>query len=380
MKTKLVLFVLLCLMCIATAWAQDPQRKIIYQKSTSLLPATYIMKFSLYDVSTGGNPVWHEDDKSINLTSTSTISTFLGSKTPLDPAFFTKQLWVQVEDCTTSCVVVGTRDRLSMVPYAMWSESGGGVSSIVAGNGLTASSTTGNVVLNVGAGTGITVGADTISVNTTVIQNRVTGSCPAGSAIRAIDSTGAVVTCQTDTNSDGTITGVTAGTGLSGGGTSGTVALDVNFAGSGGAATASRSDHSHDIQALIKAYTGQGGISSSPLKSDLGVYFAGPTVSINITSGQVIHVTANQAFGSLSPLGASNLDLAICSKSSAGSVIPYGAFVSGLTASSSQRNTYGLSYVISGLSAGIYSVGLCYKTNNTFWNNNGSGYVSALVF
>jgi len=188
------------------------------------------------------------------------------------------------------------------------------------------------------------------------------------------------VTCQTDTNSDGTITGVTAGTGLSGGGTSGTVALDVNFAGSGGAATASRSDHSHDIQALIKAYTGQGGISSSPLKSDLGVYFAGPTVSINITSGQVIHVTANQAFGSLSPLGASNLDLAICSKSSAGSVIPYGAFVSGLTASSSQRNTYGLSYVISGLSAGIYSVGLCYKTNNTFWNNNGSGYVSALVF
>ena len=43
----------------------------------------------------------------------------------------------------------------------------------------------------------------------------------------------------------GTITGVTAGSGLSGGGTSGTVTLSANFAGSGIADSVARSDHTH---------------------------------------------------------------------------------------------------------------------------------------
>ena len=58
---------------------------------------------------------------------------------------------------------------------------------------------------------------------------------------------GTAWTCgaDADTNSGGTVTGVTAGSGLSGGtiSTSGTIA--VSFAGSGSANTASRSDHSH---------------------------------------------------------------------------------------------------------------------------------------
>jgi len=49
--------------------------------------------------------VWSED-KSITLPSTQIITTYLGSVTPLDPEFFTQQLWVQVEDCTASCILV----------------------------------------------------------------------------------------------------------------------------------------------------------------------------------------------------------------------------------------------------------------------------------
>jgi hypothetical protein len=69
-------------------------------------------------------------------------------------------------------------------------------------------------------------------------------ACPSGQHVLGISATGAV-TCSADANSGGTVTSIVAGTGLSGGTitTSGTVA--VNFAGSGSAVTASRSDHSH---------------------------------------------------------------------------------------------------------------------------------------
>jgi hypothetical protein len=56
----------------------------------------------------------------------------------------------------------------------------------------------------------------------------------------------------------GTITGVTAGAGLTGGGTSGTVSLAVNFAGSGVANTVSRSDHKHYERTIIVSPSGGG--------------------------------------------------------------------------------------------------------------------------
>jgi hypothetical protein len=94
------------------------------------------------------------------------------------------------------------------------------------------------------AGTGLTLTGQQFSIDTTAVQARVSGVCPAGSSIRSIDAAGQVV-CETD-DSGGTITGVTAGAGLAGGGVSGNVALSAAFAGTGSASTLARSDHAHD--------------------------------------------------------------------------------------------------------------------------------------
>ena len=94
------------------------------------------------------------------------------------------------------------------------------------------------------AGTGLTLEATTFSANTTYLQRRVSDGCAAGNAIRVIDRDG-TVTCEPDDDSGGDITRVNAGTGLTGGGESGEVSLNVSFAGSGTADTAARSNHDH---------------------------------------------------------------------------------------------------------------------------------------
>ncbi|PYM12431.1 MAG: hypothetical protein DMD81_24020, partial [Candidatus Rokuibacteriota bacterium] len=97
------------------------------------------------------------------------------------------------------------------VSFTVYDSAGGDITAVNAGAGLT------------GGGAG---GAVTLSVDTSQIQKRVTGSCPAGSSIRAIDI-GGTVGCQTDTNSGGTVLNVGTGSGLAGGPitTSGTISI-----------------------------------------------------------------------------------------------------------------------------------------------------------
>jgi hypothetical protein len=74
-------------------------------------------------------------------------------------------------------------------------DSGGDITGVTAGTGLTGGGASGDVSLN---------------VNTPVIQNRVTGTCGAGTSIRVVNADG-TVTCETDDNSGGTVTSVGAG-------------------------------------------------------------------------------------------------------------------------------------------------------------------------
>jgi hypothetical protein len=253
--------VLLLLFYVTGVYGAGVEKKIYYEKKTTLsYPKKYTIRFSLWNDPTStdqtSSMVWSEE-KEVTLT-TAKIRTYLGDTNSLDNVDFSEQLYVQVErkKADGTYVMIGTRDKFSVVPYALWSanaEAGGSgdITAVIAGTGLTGGGESGDV---------------TLEVNTGVIQQRVTGNCPSGQYIRQINADG-TVECGADANSGGDITSVTAGTGLTGGGTTGDVTLSIANEGVGTAQIADNAVSTTKIAdgAVTSAKIADGAVTTDPM-------------------------------------------------------------------------------------------------------------------
>jgi len=204
--------------------------------------ATCDLRFKLWDAASGGSQVsW----------------TWLLEDLVLVEGLFTAQLDFGAEafrgqarylEVAASCPVGSAfvplpRQELTGSPYALWAL-GAPWAGLV---GVPADLADGDQDTTYTPGAGLVLEGTEFRVNRGEVQWRVSQTCAAGSSIRAIDVDG-TVTCETDDN-----TTYSAGTGLSlvGG------QFSVNFAGTGSAGTASRSDHNHDA-----AYVNEGQANS----------------------------------------------------------------------------------------------------------------------
>ncbi len=160
--------------------------------------ALYDFEVELYDAEVGGSPL-------ATVTVDDTAVTEGLFSLPLDftsvPFEAGQQYWLalRVRDGadTGGYIYLSPRQSITASPYALHA-------------------------LSVKAGS---VGAE--QINTAAVQRRVAATCAVGSAIREIAADG-TVTCETDDNSGGDITSVLPGTGMAGGGLSGSVIVSVD--------------------------------------------------------------------------------------------------------------------------------------------------------
>ena len=110
---------------------------------------------------------------------------------------------------------------------------------------------------------------------------------------------------------------------------------------------------------------------------------AGPTVTMTVAAGERVHVSASAAYGTTVAGGASGLDVAICSQSTAPSspVVIVNAGLWGLTAAQNTRQVTTLNAVVT-KSPGTYRYGMCVQdgTAPEAWNSNDWGYVTTLRY
>ncbi len=122
---------------------------------------------------------------------------------------------LSIKSCSSSQILEWDGDSWECI--ATPSAGTGDITGVTAGTGLTGGATSGNATLDIGCSTGISCAADTITLNMTAQD------CTAGQFLDNVTATG-VFGCVAEV---GDISGVTAGSGLINGGSSGSVTLDI---------------------------------------------------------------------------------------------------------------------------------------------------------
>jgi len=197
--------------------------------------------------------------------------------------------------------------------------------SVTAGDGLTGGGTTGALTVNVGAGTGISINANDVAIDNSIVAT-LTGSVFSGPVLApsltgsltrltdgtayiiagnnvtiATGSSGAITINATsaDGGAVGTITGITAGSGLTGGGANGSVTLNI---GSGTGITVNADDiTTNDSQIVhdnLSGFVANEHVDHSSVSITAGSGLTGggditTTRTLNIGTGTGITVNAN---------------------------------------------------------------------------------------
>ncbi len=199
---------------------------------TPVADGPYLIKFTIYDAPVGGSVLWNAGFQSVTVVD-GLFTYVLGADVAFPDGLFSggTDRWLGITVGVDPEIVPRTQVLASA--YALHSQRAdttdwSGLSGVPAGFADGVDNDAGGDITAVSAGAGLigggVSGAVAVSVDFAATQQRVTGTAPGGTAITGINADGTVTSAAFG---NGDITSVNAGAGMSGGGVSGSVTLNL---------------------------------------------------------------------------------------------------------------------------------------------------------